>query len=130
MTSQLITRRLNGSVAEVLERLTAALRERDIEVFATIDHAQAARDAGLGLPDEVVVIFGNPSVGTKLMQRNPQAGLDLPLKILIWDENGVTNIAYRAPSQLGQQLDLRGVEPVLVKLDQVMASITEAIDHA
>ena len=130
MTSQLITRRLTGSVAEVLERLRAALRERDIEVFATIDHARAARDAGLDLPDEVVVIFGNPSVGTKLMQRNPQAGLDLPLKILIWEQNGVTNIAYRAPSQLGQQLDLNGVEPVLVKLDEVMASITEAIDQA
>lgn len=130
MTSHLITRRLNGSVADVVDRLTAALRERDIEIFATIDHAKAARDAGLDLPDEVVVIFGNPSVGTKLMQRNPQAGLDLPLKMLIWDQDGATHVAYRAPSELGQQLDLRGAEPVLDKLDEVMATITEAVDHA
>jgi uncharacterized protein (DUF302 family) len=129
MTRQLIIRRLKGSVAEVLARLQAALDERDIEIFATVDHARAARDAGLDLSDEVVVIFGNPSVGTKLMQRNPQAGLDLPLKMLIWDQGGVTHAAYRAPSQLAQQFELSGAEPVLVKLDEVMATIMDAIDH-
>lgn len=130
MTGQLITRRLNGSVAEVLDRLQAALYERDIEVFATVDHAQAARDAGLNLPDEVVVIFGNPSVGTKLMQRRPSIGIDLPLKMLIWDQGGVTHAAYRAPSQLAQQFELSGAEPVLVKLDEVMATLMDAVDHA
>ncbi|MGC5171639.1 DUF302 domain-containing protein [Microbacterium sp. DT81.1] len=49
-----------------------------------IDHADAARDAGLALPDEVVAIFGNPALGTKLMQHNARAGIDLPLRILIW----------------------------------------------
>lgn len=130
MPGQLITRRLMGSVAEVLHRLEAALHERDIEIFATVDHAKAARDAGLDLSDEVVVIFGNPSVGTKLMQRSPEVGLDLPLRMLIWDEGGVTHAAYRAPSQLAQQFDLSGAEPVLVKLDEVMATLLDAVDRA
>ena len=68
---------------DVLARLLTQLERRGVRLFAVIDHADAAREAGLALPDEVVVIFGNPALGTKLMQHNARAGIDLPLRILI-----------------------------------------------
>lgn len=63
----LVTQECTGTVRDVLERLRRQLVERRITLFAVIDHAQGARDAGLQLNDEVVVIFGNPIVGTSLM---------------------------------------------------------------
>src|SRR3954454_16753758 len=89
-----------GSVAAVVERLTAELRRRGIEVFATIDHAGGARAAGLELADEVLVIFGIPAVGTALMQADPRVGVDLPLRMLVWSEDGRTRVGYRDPRGL------------------------------
>ena len=66
--------------------------------FKTIDHAKAAEKIGLRLKPETVVMFGNPKIGTKLMQCNPTMGLDLPLRILFTaDEEGKTSITYTNP---------------------------------
>ena len=72
-----------GSAAETLERLTATLRAKGQTVFARIDHAQGAAETGLTLRPTTVVIFGNPKIGTPLMQANQAAGLDLPLRMLV-----------------------------------------------
>ncbi|MCW3029548.1 MAG: hypothetical protein JWN81_2759 [Solirubrobacterales bacterium] len=91
------------SVAVTADRLVAALGERGITMFARIDHAGAARAAGLELPDEELVIFGDPRAGTLLMQLDPQIGYELPLRLLIWDAAGGTLVGYRPPTELAER---------------------------
>ena len=86
--------------AETVERLLAMLNERGITVFATIDQAAAARQTGLELRDTVLIIFGNPAGGTPVMDAVPLAALDLPLKLLVWDDAGETRVSYLSPGAL------------------------------
>ena len=86
------------SVAETAERLEALLREHGIEIFAHFDFTADAARAGLRMRPEQLLIFGNPQAGTPLMQAQPTAGLDLPLKALVWqDADGHVAIAYNDP---------------------------------
>jgi uncharacterized protein (DUF302 family) len=86
------------SVATTLERLESLLKERGIMIFARIDFSGDAARAGLSMRAEQMLIFGNPQAGTPLMQSAPTAGLDLPLKALVWEEaDGNTSIAYNDP---------------------------------
>jgi uncharacterized protein (DUF302 family) len=91
------------SVAATADRLLAALGERGITMFARIDHAAGARTAGLELPDEELLIFGDPRAGTLLMQLDPQIGYELPLRLLIWDAAGQTLVGYRPPTELAER---------------------------
>ena len=72
------------SVDETIQRLDEVVRGKDLTVFARIDHRAGAREAGLDMQDEQVLIFGNPRAGTPLMVARPLAGLDLPLRVLVW----------------------------------------------
>lgn len=79
-------------------KLMVILKAQELTHFHTIDHAKNAKDAGLRLKPETVVVFGNPKLGTKLMQCNPSMGLDLPLRILFsTDYEGKTTITYTNP---------------------------------
>ena len=69
--------------ADTVGRLLAAFDEKGITVFATIDQQAEARAVGLSMPPTTLIVFGNPRAGTPLMLANPQAGLDLPLKVLV-----------------------------------------------
>src|SRR5512132_2657763 len=86
-------------VASTVDRVQTALRTRGGTLFAAVDHAAGAREAGLQLADEVLLIFGNPTIGTGLMQADPRVGLDLPLRLLVWDEQGTTQIAFSDPAE-------------------------------
>jgi uncharacterized protein (DUF302 family) len=89
------------SVPQTMERLESLLRERGIMIFARIDFSGDAARAGLTMPPEQMLIFGNPKAGTPLMQSVPAAGLDLPLKALVWeDAAGHTQIAYNDPQYI------------------------------
>jgi uncharacterized protein (DUF302 family) len=91
------------SVAATADRLAAALAQRGITMFARIDHAGGARAVGLELPDEELVIFGDPRTGTVLMQLDPEIGYELPLRLLIWDAAGRTLVGYRPPTELAER---------------------------
>jgi uncharacterized protein (DUF302 family) len=88
-------------VAELLDRLEAALMAKGITVFARIDHAAGAASAGMALRPTSVLIFGNPAAGTPLMQTEQVIGLDLPLRILAWqDAGGRSWLSWHAPDWL------------------------------
>jgi uncharacterized protein (DUF302 family) len=97
-----VTKDLPGTVDDAVSRLRALLQDRGVTVFAVIDQAAAAREVGLELRPTVLVVFGNPAAGTPVMAAAPEAALDLPLKVLIWDDGGRTRLAYYDPVLLAE----------------------------
>jgi uncharacterized protein (DUF302 family) len=91
-------------VSVTIDRLQALLKQHGILVFARIDFSGDAERAGLRMPAEQMLIFGNPKGGTPLMQQAPTSGLDLPLKALVWeDDQGTTWIGYNTPDYILQR---------------------------
>ena len=87
-----------NDVPTAVSKLIKTLKVKELTHFQTIDHAKNAKDAGLRLKPETIVIFGNPKMGTLLMQCNPSIGLDLPLRMLFsTDYEGKTTITYTNP---------------------------------
>ncbi len=88
----------NNDVPTAVNKLIATLKVKELTHFQTIDQSKNAKDVGLRLKPETVVIFGNPKMGTLLMQCNPSIGLDLPLRMLFsTDYEGKTTITYTNP---------------------------------
>lgn len=87
-------------VPETVDRLTRFLTGRGMTVFATIDQRAAACGVGLDLRETVLLLFGNPAGGTPVMDAVPLAALDLPLKLLVWDDEGRTRVSYLTPTAL------------------------------
>jgi uncharacterized protein (DUF302 family) len=102
IVSKLSPRPVAGTVA----RLTAILSAKGVTLFAVIDQAAEARKAGLELRDTVLVIFGSPAAGTPVMAAYPLAAMDLPLKVLVWDDNGQTTVSYYSPATLAARHQL------------------------
>jgi uncharacterized protein (DUF302 family) len=76
----------NFSVDQSVERLKAVLQSKGIALFALIDHSGEAEKAGMKMPPTKLLIFGNPKAGTPLMLAAPSVAIDLPLKILVWED--------------------------------------------
>ena len=101
----LVTRPSKHTVAETADRLEAGLRQAGATVFARIDYAQSAHDAGLELNPLVLILFGNPKAGTPLMVQSPSIGIDLPLKFVVWqDDSGKVFIAFNSADYLAHTL--------------------------
>jgi len=99
--SALNTRASAHSVAVTMDRLEAALKAQDIAVVARVNHAASGDKLGMTLRPTEVILFANPRLGTPLMQSNQRIGLDLPLKVLAWeDEAGKVWLGYTAPADL------------------------------
>ncbi len=98
-----ITKHSPWPVAETVTRLTDLITTRGMTVFATIDQRAAAQTVGLDLRDTVLVMFGNPAAGTPVMDAVPLSALDLPLKLVVWDEHGATRVSYLAPAALAER---------------------------
>jgi uncharacterized protein (DUF302 family) len=110
---------------DTMDRLLAALAKRNMTVFARIDHAAGAASAGLSLHPTEVVIFGNPKGGTALMQDRQSAGIDLPLKALVWeDASGKIWLSYNDPTWIAQR---HGLGATSVDTVEAMAKALAAI---
>ena len=89
----------NSSAALTLSKLDQAIMSRGMKVFAHIDHSAAAKEAGLTMPPATVVIFGNPKGGTPNFLKQPTLAIDLPLKMLVWENaDGQTFVSYNSGS--------------------------------
>lgn len=120
--SGLITKRTEHSVAETLDRLEKAVKEAGVTVVARIDHAAAAARIGQTLRPTAVLLFGNPKLGTPLMQARQTIGIDLPLKVLAWeDDKGQVWLSYNAPQALASRhgLPAGSVEPMTQALERL-----------
>jgi len=107
---------------ETMDRLESEVRARGMTVFARIDHAAGAAQVGLTLRPTELIIFGNARGGTPLMQASQTAGIDLPLKALVWeDASGKTWLSYNEPSWIVQRHGL-GVRAEIV--DNLAAALS------
>jgi len=103
---ELVTKASPRSVADTIARFSEVLAAKGVKLFAVIDHSGEAAAVGLELRDTKVVIFGAPQAGTAVMQAVPVAALDLPLKVLVWDDEGQTKLTYTAPAALAARYGL------------------------
>jgi uncharacterized protein (DUF302 family) len=104
-----ITKPSSKSVADTIDRLTSVIADRGFTLFRVIDHSGTAERVGVQMPDSKLVMFGNPAKGAAVMLAAPLAALDLPLKVLVWeDANGVVSASYNSPEFLAERYHLDG----------------------
>jgi len=114
--------------AEVtLNRLRENVKNKGLNVFTEIDHSQAAQKSNMKLDPTFVLIFGNPKVGTRLMQADPRLGIELPLKILVYENNGITQIAYVDPVIYGEIYNLKEQEDILQNMSNLLKTIVAEV---
>jgi uncharacterized protein (DUF302 family) len=104
--TQVTTKLSPRPVTETVTRLTGILAAKGMKVFGVIDQRAQAQGAGLELRATTLVIFGNPAAGTPVMDAAPLSALDLPLKVLIWDDGGQTKVSYFSPGALAERYGL------------------------
>lgn len=115
------------AVKETSDRLAAELEKRGIRIAARIDHAAAAKAAGLEMPPTEVIMFGNPRLGTPLMLAQPLVAIELPMKMLIWqDVTGKVMIGYAPPSALKERYRITGQDEPLTAMDGALAGLAKA----
>ena len=102
----MITKTSPRSVDDTVSRMAELLEAKGVKLFAVIDHSGEAEAVGLALRNTKVVVFGNPIAGTPVMAAVPLAALDLPLKVLVWDDGGETKLAYTATTELAARYEL------------------------
>lgn len=102
----MIAKRSASGYAETVSLLAEAIERRGLTVFARIDHAAGARQVGMELADEQVLLFGSPRSGTPLMQGDPRIGIELPLRVLVWREAEGVLVAYNDPRELSDSYDV------------------------
>ena len=109
----LVTLPSHHAVTDTIDRFEAAVQAKGWVVFTRIDHAAAAKAAGLDLPPRTVVIFGNPKTGTDPMRSNPTLAIDLPMKALVWqDRVGKVWLTYNDANYIGDAIFPRHGLPV------------------
>jgi uncharacterized protein (DUF302 family) len=114
-------------VKETLDRLVAALDDKGIKVAARIDHAAGAKAAGLDMKPTEVLMFGNPKLGTPLMLANPHAAIDLPMRVLAWeDKDGKVWVGYIKPDALKARHALAGVDEQLKMMAGALEVLTKS----
>ena len=120
----IIDARSQHSVEQTVERLTAVLHAKGVTLFALVDHSGEAAKIGMTMPPTKLLIFGNPKAGTPLMLAAPSVAIDLPLKILVWeDAQGRTWLSYNSPAFLQER---HGVPQALLPNIAVVETLVRA----
>jgi len=123
----LVIKTSNYSVQETMNRFEKIVRDKGFNVVARVNHSAAATKSGSTLRPTELLIFGNPVLGTQLMQSNQTAGIDLPLKVLIWeDENGVVTLSYNAPAWLKKRHGITDRDKVFTKMAGALNKFSDA----
>jgi uncharacterized protein (DUF302 family) len=115
------------SYADTIATLSKAITGHGNTIFATIDQAAAAAGVGLSLRPTTLIIFGNPKGGTGLMVAFPLSALDLPLKLLVWEDKGVVSVAYTPASEIAARYGVTGMDQLIVNMDGALHALTDAV---
>ena len=121
----IVTRRSSQSVAQTVDGLSRLIADRGFTLFRVIDHSGTAERAGVPMPESKLLMFGKPAVGGSVMLAAPTSGLDLPLKVLVWEDgNGAVSVSYNSPDFLAERHHIEGA--LRAPFDAV-ESIVEAV---
>lgn len=110
------------SFDETVKRLKEKMYGLGAEVLAEIDHSTNAKKVGMELEPTVVIYFGNPKVGTILMQEVREIAYELPLRVVVWTSSGKTYVGFRKPSEIGKEYGIKNND-ILKKMDSLMENI-------
>ena len=125
--SSIVITRSTHDVNETINRLEAALRAKGVTIFARIDHAANAQRAHVTLRPARLLIFGNPKLGSPLLQSNPMVGLDLPMKALAWeDADGKVWLAYTAAATIAKRYRIEDRAGVVDKMAGALKNFAAA----
>jgi uncharacterized protein (DUF302 family) len=113
-----VTKLSPWSMADTVARLSAVVAARGLKVFAMIDHTDEARRVGLALRDTKLFIVGSPAVATQVIETAPLAALDLPLRVIVWEDGYGTKVSYPSPAEVARRYGL----------DADLAAALETID--
>lgn len=126
-TESMISIESQGTVKETADRFETILENKGLTVFARIDHKKNASSVNLELAPTEVIIFGNPKVGTPLMQCSKTVAIDLPQKALFWeDTQGQVWLSYNNPEYLKERHNIQGCEQVINKISNVLSMLSKA----
>ena len=123
---EIVTKLTSESVAATVERLASMISAKGMKLFAVIDQRAEAEKVELDLRQTVLVMFGSPAAGTPVMAAVPLSALDLPLKVLIWDDNGQTTVSYVSPDAIAERYKLPA--ELAAKLAGINALTTALVD--
>ncbi|MGB3315996.1 MAG: DUF302 domain-containing protein [Albidovulum sp.] len=115
-----------GSVAEVMDRLEAAVTGAGATVFVRVDHGAGAEKVGMPIGASQLLIFGNPALGTPAIKADPLAGLYLPLKVLAYEDADGVWLAYEAPAEMFDDLAIPKDAEVIGKMTGALGKLTAA----
>jgi uncharacterized protein (DUF302 family) len=130
MANGLVSQKSAYDAPETARRFRAAAEQAGLTIFAEVDHGKNATEVGLELGPCILLVFGNPRAGTLLMQRNLEAGIDLPLKALVWtDGNGDTWLGWNDPAWIAERHGLgpeaqATVSGIAAGMDRLAAAAT------
>jgi len=122
-----ITKVSPWSMAETVARLAAVLAARGMKVFAAIDHADEARSVGLALRDTKIFIVGSPSLSTEAIAAAPLAALDLPLRVVVWEDGYQAKVSYPSPAEVARRHGFDG--DLATALDSIDALTSAVVDR-
>lgn len=112
------------SVDTAFDRITTTIEENEnLGIIAELDHSENAASVDMELPPTRVVFFGNPAAGTPLMQRSQRAGLDLPQRMLVWDDDGEIKITYNDPNHIAARHGIEQEDELLENIAGALESI-------
>jgi uncharacterized protein (DUF302 family) len=127
--ADIVTRHVEGSVPQAMDRIEAAVTEAGATIFARVDHGGGAASVEMELGQSELLIFGNPKLGTPAMQDDPRAGLYLPLKILVFaDAEGRTTVAYEEVEETFDELNIDDDAAYIEKMEGALKKFAEAAE--
>ena len=115
------------SVKETTDRLESVLKAKGMRIFTRVDHAKGAKSVDKTLRPTELIIFGNPKIGSVLMQCNQSVGIDLPQKALVWeDSSGQVWLSYNRPKYLAERHQISKCGAVIKKIKGALSNFAKA----
>lgn len=128
LAQELIRTKSKHSAEKTIRHLKVAIEDKGMSIMQEIRHQDAAEKVGLELDYNTVLVFGNPSVGTKLMQTDPQIGIMLPLKIHVFAAEKDVWVSYISPLSYTQYYNLQNAEGILNKMEATLKEIVSVVE--
>jgi len=121
------TKKSRHSYVDTVTQLSKAIGAGGNTIFATIDQAAAAQGVGMTLRPTTLIVFGNPKGGTPLMDAFPLVALDLPLKLLVWQDGDAVSVAHTPAAEIAARYGVTGKDALVATMDAALRMLTDSV---